>query len=88
LGYDARLNGIAAESTTSVWGVGSDSGHTLATHWDGNRWTDAPELQLGAGTIFEGVAVVGETLGQWDISSFLAGTRLWRFASSAISPSN
>ena len=59
LGYDARLNGIAAESTTSVWGVGSDSGHTLATHWDGNRWTDAPELQLGAGTIFEGVAVVG-----------------------------
>jgi len=58
-GYQARLNGIAAESSASVWSVGGEIGHTLATHWDGNRWSNAPELQLGAGTSFEGVAVVG-----------------------------
>ena len=58
-GYQAQLNGIAAESSASVWSVGGEIGHTLATHWDGNRWSNAPELQLGAGTSFEGVAVVG-----------------------------
>jgi hypothetical protein len=58
-GYQARLSGIAAESSASVWSVGGESGHTLAFHWDGKRWTSAPELQLGVGAVFEGVAVVG-----------------------------
>lgn len=55
----SRLSGIAAESSASVWSVGSENGHTLASHWDGNGWTNAPNLQLGAGTIFEGVAAIG-----------------------------
>src|SRR5262249_31686940 len=54
-----RLTGIAAESSSSVWGVGHENSHTLASHWDGTRWTNAPTLQLGAGTILEGVTVVG-----------------------------
>jgi len=55
----SRLSGIAAESGSSVWGVGSENGHTIASHWDGSRWTNAAALQLGGGTGFEGVTVVG-----------------------------
>ncbi len=55
----SQLTGIAAESSSSVWGVGFENGHTLASHWDGTQWTNAPPLQLGVGTIFEGVTVVG-----------------------------
>jgi hypothetical protein len=69
IGYEALLNGIAAESSTSVWSVGGESGHTLAFHWDGSRWTRAADLQLGSGTSFEGVAVVGGDA--WAVGSFL-----------------
>ena len=55
----SRLSGIAAESSASVWAVGSENGHTIASHWDGSQWTNAPNIQLGAGSVFEGVSVVG-----------------------------
>ncbi len=55
----SRLSGIAAESSSSIWSVGGENSHTISSHWDGSRWTNAPDLQLGVGTIFEGVTVVG-----------------------------
>ena len=55
----ARLTGIAAQSSASVWAVGFENAQTLASHWDGTRWTNAPNIQLGAGTFFEGVSVAG-----------------------------
>ncbi len=69
----SRLSGIAAESGSSVWGVGSENGHTLASHWDGSRWTNAPALQLGGGTGFEGVTVVGGDA--WAVGWFVAPGR-------------
>ena len=54
----SRLLGIAAESSASVWGVGLESPHTIASHWDGTQWSNAPSIQLGAATFFEGVSVV------------------------------
>ena len=55
----ARLRGIAAQSSASVWAVGSDNVQTLASHWDGARWTNAPNIQFGAATFLEGVTAVG-----------------------------
>jgi hypothetical protein len=55
----ARLLGIAAESSASVWSVGFESPHTIASHWDGTQWANAPSIQLGGGTFFEGVSVAG-----------------------------
>ena len=55
----ARLKGIAAQSSTSVWAVGSDNVQTHASHWDGTQWTNAPNTQLGAASFLEGVSFVG-----------------------------
>jgi hypothetical protein len=74
----SQLTGIAAESSSSIWAVGFENGHTLASHWDGTQWTNAPELQLGAGTIFEGVTVVGGDA--WAVGSFALPGRDQTFA--------
>jgi hypothetical protein len=55
----SRLTGIAAESNMRVWAVGFEDGRTVASHWDGSQWTNAPDIQLGAGTFFDGVTAVG-----------------------------
>ena len=55
----SRLTGIVAESSASVWAVGSDNVQTLASHWDGNQWTNATNIQFGSGTLLEGVSVIG-----------------------------
>jgi hypothetical protein len=74
----SRLSGTAAESSASVWGVGSEIGRTIASHWDGSRWTNAPSIELGAGTIFEGVAVIGGDA--WAVGWFAIPNRDQTFA--------
>jgi hypothetical protein len=55
----SRLTGIAEESNASVWSVGFENGHTIASHWDGSRWNNAPSIEIGAGSLFLGVATAG-----------------------------
>jgi hypothetical protein len=72
------LSGTAAESSSSIWSVGSGSGRAFASHWDGSAWTDAPILQLGAATLFEGVAAIG--VDAWAVGWFASPGRDQTFA--------
>lgn len=55
----STLNGVAAASASDAWAVGQDSrdpaGHvfkTLAEHWNGAAWTQAPTPSPGTGNNF------------------------------------
>jgi hypothetical protein len=56
------INGIAALTSTDVWGVGTKSGNpdrTAAVHWNGASWTLRPTATLGQGDEgFNGVAAI------------------------------
>jgi hypothetical protein len=50
------LNGISALGSASLWAVGAAGGRTLATHWDGTRWSTAPTPNPNLINTLRGVA--------------------------------
>ncbi len=61
------LYGVAAISSSDAWAVGGTQGasgvwHTLAEHWNGNKWKVVPTVDAGAsGNVFYAVSAVSST---------------------------
>jgi hypothetical protein len=63
------LRDISAQSAQSIWATGFQDSETVVSHWDGERWTNAPLLRLGG---FSRIAFTPAG-NAWAVGSFRAG---------------
>ncbi|MEA2550507.1 MAG: hypothetical protein QOE25_276, partial [Actinomycetota bacterium] len=71
------VDGLAAVSTTDVWGLGTSLGNpstAAAIHWDGSAWSSAPVPSLPGEAEFNAAAAVSSTE-VWGVGSLLANGR-------------
>ena len=63
------LRDISAQSGQSIWATGFQDSQTVVSHWDGERWRNAPQLQLGG---FSRIAFTPAG-NAWAVGTFRAG---------------
>src|SRR3954470_5097868 len=70
------FGGVAAVSANDAWAVGAaddlDSGHTLAAHWNGTKWTVIPTPSPGSFGVLDGAAAVAPD-DVWAVGYYFVG---------------